>query len=246
VTLAHPSSALRLCLYTDASDAFWSAVVTQVPPPDLDLPPAEQKHEPLAFLSGRFTGSSTRWPIIEKAAFAIITTCERMNWLLNWPSGFSLFTDHNNLTYVFDPHRISPGLSSHTASKLIRWALKLSTLRYTIEHVPGDQNLWPDLLTRWAAPAQRARISALFKALLNPELDAEIVWPVAAEIRRVQDAALFGVTQTDGDGSATPPVTLGAAGLYRTKDGKIWIPAEADNLQLRICIVVHMGIGGHR
>jgi hypothetical protein len=108
VTLIHPSSALHLCLYTDASDAFWSAVVTKVPSPDLDLPPAEQKHEPLAFLSGRFTASSTRWLIIKKESFAILTTRERVNWLLNCPSGFSLVTDHNNLTYAFDPHRIMP------------------------------------------------------------------------------------------------------------------------------------------
>jgi RNase H-like domain found in reverse transcriptase len=32
VVLAHPSDEKRLCLYTDASDHFWSAVVTQVPP----------------------------------------------------------------------------------------------------------------------------------------------------------------------------------------------------------------------
>jgi Integrase zinc binding domain len=169
-----------------------------------------------------------------------------MNWLLNCPSGFSLFTDHSNLIYVFDPHRISHGLSSNTASKLTRWALKLCTLRYTIEHAPGDQNLWPDLLTRWAAPAQRARVSALFKAPLNPDLDTEFVWAVAAEIRRVQDAALVVLTQPDWDKSATPPLTLSAEGLYRTKVRKVWIPSDADDLQLRICIVAHMGIWGHR
>jgi Reverse transcriptase (RNA-dependent DNA polymerase) len=32
VTLAHPLSGKRLCVYSDASSAFWSAVITQVPP----------------------------------------------------------------------------------------------------------------------------------------------------------------------------------------------------------------------
>jgi RNase H-like domain found in reverse transcriptase len=68
-------------LYTDASDAFWSSVITQVPPEELDLPTPEQRHEPLAFLSGRFTGSSTRWSMFEKEAFAIVTACDRMQWL---------------------------------------------------------------------------------------------------------------------------------------------------------------------
>jgi hypothetical protein len=114
-----------------------------------------------------------------------------MQWLLNCPSGFSLFTDHNNLTYVFRPFRTSPVLSSHTASKLIRWALKLSAFRYTIAHVPGRDNLWPDLLTRWAAPAARARVSAVLLSPLTPALDEDFVWPNASELRRVQDVVLL-------------------------------------------------------
>jgi hypothetical protein len=34
-TLAHPSADKRICLYTDASQDFWSAIITQVPPSDL-------------------------------------------------------------------------------------------------------------------------------------------------------------------------------------------------------------------
>jgi RNase H-like domain found in reverse transcriptase len=60
-TLAHPASDKRVCLYTDASQDFWSAIATQVPPSDLDLPLADQRHEPLAFLSGSFTGALRRW-----------------------------------------------------------------------------------------------------------------------------------------------------------------------------------------
>jgi hypothetical protein len=65
-TLAHPSTGKRVCLYTDASQDFWSAIATQVPPSDLDLPSDGQRHEPLAFLSGSFTGAMSRWPIIER------------------------------------------------------------------------------------------------------------------------------------------------------------------------------------
>jgi hypothetical protein len=141
VTLAHPSPEKRICMYTDASSDFWSSITTQVPPEDLDLPPMEQRHEPLAFLSGSFTGAMHRWSIIEKEAFAILASCERLDWLLLRPEGFSLFTDHNNLIYVFNPYGSGKLVSSHTAAKLIRWALKLGNYAYTIEHVPGGQNL---------------------------------------------------------------------------------------------------------
>jgi RNase H-like domain found in reverse transcriptase len=60
-TLAHPSPDRRLCLYTDASQDYWSSMATQVPPADLELPRSEQRHEPLAFPSGSFTGAMRRW-----------------------------------------------------------------------------------------------------------------------------------------------------------------------------------------
>jgi RNase H-like domain found in reverse transcriptase len=127
-------------------------VATQVPPADLELPRSEQRHEPLAFFSGSFTGAMRRWAIIEKQAYAIVVSCERLYWLLQRPDGFSLFTDHNNLVYVFHPYDRNSTIATHTAAKLIRWALRLSTYRYTIEHVPGDDNVWADIFTRWAAP----------------------------------------------------------------------------------------------
>jgi hypothetical protein len=148
-TLAHPSADKRICLYTDASQDFWSAIVTQVPPSDLEFPPAEQRHEPLAFLSGHFTGAMHRWPIIEKEAYAIIASCNRLDWLLQRSDGFSLFTDHHNLLYVFNPGGSHGSQSALSAAKLIRWALRLSSFSYTIEHVPGTDNVWSDMLTRW-------------------------------------------------------------------------------------------------
>lgn len=60
----------------------------------------------------------------------------------------SIFTDHANLVYLFDPYGRNPGIARHTASKLMRWALKLSVFRYVIEHVPGERNVWADMLTR--------------------------------------------------------------------------------------------------
>jgi hypothetical protein len=69
------SSLVRLRSQTrHSSQDFWSAIATQVPPSDLNLSPEVQRHEPLAFLSGRFTGAMSRWPIIEKEAYAIIAS----------------------------------------------------------------------------------------------------------------------------------------------------------------------------
>jgi RNase H-like domain found in reverse transcriptase/Integrase zinc binding domain/Integrase core domain len=244
--LSYPTMTKRLCLYTDASDRFWSAIVTQVPHADLDLPVAPQAHEPLAFLSGAFTGSAERWSVVEKEGFAILTACERLGWLLQTSAGFSLFTDHRNLCFIFDPFASNPGISNYTGSKLLRWALRLSQYRYEIEHVRGKDNIWADILTRWAAPAQpRARISGVFCVPVPSSSADSFTWPSSEEIRSAQIAALSSRPVSD------PPAADGYTfqftnGLYCVRPGVVWVPATAVDLQLRLAIVAHTGMGGHR
>eukprot|EP00171_Calliarthron_tuberculosum_P000872 IDg872t1 len=78
VTLAHIDMAKIRCLFTDASEDHWGAVLTQIPITDSDLAFAEQRHEPIAFLSGSFKGSDYRWSMPEKEAFAIIASVKRL------------------------------------------------------------------------------------------------------------------------------------------------------------------------
>ena len=52
-------------------------------------------HEPLAFLSGSFKGSQLRWVTVDKEGFAIVSTFRRLG-------GVHIFTDHRNLTYIFN------------------------------------------------------------------------------------------------------------------------------------------------
>uniref|UniRef100_H3GQQ9 Reverse transcriptase/retrotransposon-derived protein RNase H-like domain-containing protein n=1 Tax=Phytophthora ramorum TaxID=164328 RepID=H3GQQ9_PHYRM len=68
VPLAYPSPTADVCLYTDAGQDFWGAVVTQLEPHEVSLPLDKQNHRPLTFLSGRFVGAVVRWSTIEKEA----------------------------------------------------------------------------------------------------------------------------------------------------------------------------------
>jgi hypothetical protein len=136
--LAHPDMTKRFCLHADACDAHWASALTQVEPRDLDLP------VPSALLSGSFSGSSFRWAIIEKEAFAIVQSGIRLEHLTARADGISMFTDHRNSRYIFKRVGVSPVLSQHAAPKLLRWALRLLSFRYITEHVPGEENVWAD------------------------------------------------------------------------------------------------------
>jgi hypothetical protein len=52
MTTAYPDPSKRVCVFTDASDALYSGMITQVPEHHLDLPVHDQQHQPLAFTSG--------------------------------------------------------------------------------------------------------------------------------------------------------------------------------------------------
>uniref|UniRef100_H3H555 Reverse transcriptase n=1 Tax=Phytophthora ramorum TaxID=164328 RepID=H3H555_PHYRM len=245
VPLAHPSPTADLCLYSDASNDYWGAVVTMLDPEELKLPRAEQHHRPLAFLSGRFVGAAQRWPTIEKEAFAIVEAVRRLEYLLLRPRGFHLFTDHRNLVYIFNPYATDGMMARYQADKLQRWALALMSFRYVIEHVPGEENAWGDLLSRWGAgpplEATRTAIRAARLAVVervSPLEEADFVWPSEQEIRAVQQAA---------GAAAHPGVQWNEERqLQMTSTGQVWIPPDSGELQQRLCVVAHAGASGHR
>lgn len=108
----------------------------------------EQDHKPLAFLSGSFSGSAARWPIVEKEAFAIVETCKRLDYLLLRENGFRIYTDHRNLVYIFDPHATHANMVRYQADKLRRWSVTMMMFRYVIYHIAGEDNARVDLLSR--------------------------------------------------------------------------------------------------
>jgi hypothetical protein len=241
VPLAHPREDQVVCVYTDASADFWGAIVTQTDDEELAKPIEDQKHQPLAFLSGSFVGAAQRWPIVEKEAFAIVETCKRLDYLLLRPSGFRLFTDHRNLVYIFHPEATDSGIARYQADKLQRWAMTLTGYRYVVEHVSGEDNVWGDLLSRWGAKPPNGspvKVRALMQVPpVAPLQDNEFVWPTIDEVIECQ------VDQSQEDQERYRRVDNGT---LVDEDGRVWIPDSQLDLQQRLCVVAHAGAGGHR
>jgi RNase H-like domain found in reverse transcriptase len=141
VTLAHPKEGYCTHVFTDAYETHWLSITTQMPAEDDCFLLQEQRHEPLAFLSGEFKDASFNWSTAEKKAVPIVQTFERLDYVLTGKTT-ELHTDHRNLIYIFDSHGSNPSVCRHVASKLMRWSYKMCAFRYVINHVPGDQNLW--------------------------------------------------------------------------------------------------------
>ena len=70
----------------------------------------------------------------------------------------SIYTDHRNLVFIFDPLKSRPNMPAYLVSKIQSWALILSQFEYVVSHVPGELNYFPDLMTRWGATSKVRRL----------------------------------------------------------------------------------------
>lgn len=147
---------LELCVLTDASDLFWSSVVTQVPPLELEKALRDQLHQPLFCLSGSFRDSSLNWHISQKEFFPIIFTLSRLDWLfLGHPRKFHMFIDHYNLKSILHPGMVSKAV----LGRLQRWSLALQNYDFSVYQVRGEDNVFADLISRWGNPSSSQSIS---------------------------------------------------------------------------------------
>ena len=145
----------------------------------------------------------------------------------------AIFTDRANLVYLFDPYGKNPGMARHKASKLIRWALKLSGFRYVIEHLAGERNVWADMLSRWAVRANRKicaiRVMSLLLAPITPSLDEILDWPTRADIGR---------SQRSGQQKRRPVRFKRQEGIFQDEKVVFGIPEEDPLMQLRIIATI--------
>lgn len=245
VSMAFPKANKRICMYTDASDRFWSAVITQTDPEDLLKPIEKQMHEPLAFLGAAFKDAERNWSTFEQEGFAIYQAFKKMDFILYNDKPTHVFTDHRNLLFVFAPLALEPALGRHVVNKVQRWALYLSQFPYVIEHVEGERNVFADILTRWLKGyrSERRGVRRMCKLarisdIVESPAKESFIWPSIACFEKSQQRYRpspkdDGVTWDQADG------------LWK-KGSCIWIPAKDLELQMKVLVVSHCSLGGHR
>jgi transposase InsO family protein len=191
VQLGYPRDDMVLCVFTDASDKHWAGVVTQVAPNELKLPVLDQAHTPLAFVSGTFAGAQQRWPTVEKEGFGVVQTILRCAFMLQRREGFELYTDHRNLKFIFNPDPMVSDGKKQSVERVERWMVMLRAFTFHIHHIPGEDNVFADLLSRWARdgdPAGGKVMSADSGAsgtvTATPPSPGDVVHPVQALGRR--------------------------------------------------------------
>jgi len=141
---------------------------------------------------------------------------------------------------MLSPTRFNSNVARHVVHKVQRWALRLAEFNFTIEHIPGNCNVWADILTRWAAPdydkAPARRVGAIKVPLLTQDKPDLPSFEVIAESQKKNPPP-------ENEGYTLP---TGELGLYYDSIGRLYIPSSDEELQLRIAVSAHCGLAGHR
>ena len=165
---------------------------------------------------------------------------------------FTFYTDHKNLVFLFSPTASDYRLKRHSLDKIHRWRLVLDGKRYIIESISGQDNVWADITTRWAArkPAVVASVSRshhtnplIIPGQVRPLQRPDFSWPKIQDILQSQRnhfielsdiISICGLTFKRSDQ------------LYVSEHGVVLIPSDDYELQLRLLIIAHAGSAGHR
>ena len=132
--LVFPDITKQFILYCDASDTAVGSVLVQE---------HDGIEKPVYFLSHSLSQTQRRWPIIEKEAFSIIFSLQRLDFFLSEAQiKFIIRTDHKPLKYFFS--------ARHKNRKLQMWSVALSAYNCEIQFIEGKKNIQADYLSRYA------------------------------------------------------------------------------------------------
>ena len=101
----------------------------------------EGKWKPIVFLSRIMQLAERNYKIYNKELLAIVEALIKWRqYLLNTTEKFKVWTDHENLKYFREPHKLN--------RKWVRWYLKLQDYDCTLHYIPEKMNTKADILSR--------------------------------------------------------------------------------------------------
>nr|QVW10188.1 putative reverse transcriptase [Atractylodes mild mottle virus] len=135
-TFYHPKEEDNLIIKCDASDSFWGGVLEAK---TID----EDKEYIYRYTSGSFKRAELNYHSNEKEILAAINSIKKLSGYLT-PVKFLIRTDNENFTFFLNTNH----KGDYERGRLKRWQMWFSRYSFTVEHLPGNKNVFADFLTR--------------------------------------------------------------------------------------------------
>eukprot|EP00924_Labyrinthula_sp_SR-Ha-C_P002457 maker-scaffold_16-augustus-gene-5.18-mRNA-1 protein AED:0.67 eAED:0.67 QI:0/0/0/1/0.5/0.33/3/0/2013 len=149
-TLGYYDQKLDLVLFVDASEFYWSYFICQTSDAIKLEFPMDANYDVIAMASGTFRDSSLNWHISSKELFPVVIASQKHSYFLKSNEKKKiLFTDHKNLYYILNPIKAS---RKSYSERLTHWSLIFQDICLEVHHIPGEQNVAADILSRWLNP----------------------------------------------------------------------------------------------
>ena len=132
-TLHFPNYSLPWVIRSDASDIAVGAVLFQ----EFADAAGAITHQPIAFVSHKFSGAAVNWDTFKQEAFALYFAISKLSYYLRGKE-FLLETDHRNLLWI----------EASQVPIVVRWRVLLQSYTFTVKHIPGTANSVADWLSR--------------------------------------------------------------------------------------------------
>jgi len=101
----------------------------------------EGKWKPVTFLLRTMSPTERNYEMYNKELLAIVEALYKwQQYLLDAIEKFEVWTDHENLKYFKEPHKLN--------GQQARWYLKLQDYDFTLWHIPEKTNTKADILSR--------------------------------------------------------------------------------------------------
>ena len=139
--LAHPPGDAKVQLVTDASDIAAGATVNVL---------IEGEWRPAGFFSKRFTDTQRRYSTYDRELTAIFLAIKHFRYMLEGRE-FQILTDHMPITHAFSKNRELSPRQQHQLEFI-------SQFTTNIVHIPGEDNVPADCLTRAVSTVQAEEI----------------------------------------------------------------------------------------
>jgi hypothetical protein len=133
VTLNFPDYSLPWVVRCDSSDIAAGAVLYQ----EFTDSTGTIIHQPIAFISHKYSGAAVNWATYKQEAFAAYFSVLKLQRFLIGKH-FTLETDHRNLLWM----------EKSTVPIIVRWRVLLQSYNFSLRHIPGKDNKVADWLSR--------------------------------------------------------------------------------------------------